>query len=205
MILFLSDNGASKETPTARVENYSDQIPVGGVDSFDSYGQGWAAVGNTPLKMFKGSSYEGGICTPMIAHWPKGIQSPGRVSYEPVHLIDLMPTMADLSGAALPKGLEGLSMLGQLQNRLDTREHPLYWEFNYGRAVRRGDMKLVAKGNSNWQLFNMANDRSETKDLSAQMPEVTSELAELWESWWLESTGYPFSKKRERNQKSKKL
>ena len=204
LILFLSDNGASKETPAARVKNYSDQVPVGGVDSFESYGQGWAAVGNTPFHMFKGSSYEGGICTPMIAHWPKGIQSPGRVSYEPVHLIDLMPTMADLSGATLPDGLEGLSLLGQLQNRSVTREHPLYWEFNYGRAVRRGDMKLVAKGNSKWQLFNIANDRSETKDLSAQMPEVTSELNELWEDWWQESTSYPFSEKRARTQQSKK-
>ena len=112
--------------------------------------------------------------------------------------------MADLSGATLPDGLEGLSLLGQLQNRSVTREHPLYWEFNYGRAVRRGDMKLVAKGNSKWQLFNIANDRSETKDLSAQMPEVTSELNELWEDWWQESTGYPFSEKRARTQQSKK-
>ena len=56
LILFLSDNGASKETPAAKVKNYSDQVPVGGVDSFESYGQGWAAVGNTPFNMFKGLS-----------------------------------------------------------------------------------------------------------------------------------------------------
>ena len=117
LILFLSDNGACAETPTKRVKNYSADVPVGGVESYESYGQGWACVGNTPLRKYKQDSFEGGICTAMVAHWPGGIQSPGRINREPVHLIDIMPTIAALSGAKSPANIPGVSIVPTFENK----------------------------------------------------------------------------------------
>ncbi|VGO20698.1 arylsulfatase [Pontiella sulfatireligans] len=198
LVLFLADNGACAETPTKRVKNYSDEVPIGGVESYESYGQGWAAVGNTPLRKFKQQSHEGGIGTAMIAHWPKGLAAPGRINRDRVHLIDIMPTIAALSGAKTPGNAQGISIVPALQNKPLKRDKDMYWEFGSGQAIRRGDMKLVTKNQKPWELYNLAIDRSETRNLASQMPELVQELSTSWNTWWMECTGSPYTGKKKK-------
>jgi arylsulfatase len=198
LVLFLADNGACAETPTKRVKNYSADVPFGGVDSYESYGQGWACVGNTPLRRFKTESFEGGNCTAMIAHWPKGITAPGRINRDPVHLIDIMPTAAALAGAKSPENAQGISIVPVFKNNPIRRDKDLFWEFGAGQAIRRGDMKLVTKNQKPWELYNLANDRSETRNLAAQMPELVQELESAWNTWWMDCTGTKYTGKQKK-------
>ena len=196
LILFLSDNGACAETPTKRVKNYSADVPVGGVESYESYGQGWACVGNTPLRKYKQDSFEGGICTAMVAHWPDGIRSPGRINREPVHLIDIMPTIAAISGANSPANIPGVSIVPTFENKPLSRDKDLFWQFGSGQAIRRGDMKLVTQKQKPWELYDLASDRSETRNLASQHPELVQELAKSWNKWWVDCTGSEYTGKK---------
>ena len=198
LILFLSDNGACAETPTNRVKNYSADVPVGGVESYESYGQGWACVGNTPLRKYKQDSFEGGICTAMVAHWPDGIRSPGRINREPVHLIDLMPTIAAISGAKSPDDLPGVSIVPAFNRNPIERDKDLFWQFGSGQAIRRGDMKLVTQKQRPWELYDLATDRTETKNLASQMPELVEQMETSWKRWWIDCTGSEYSSKQNR-------
>jgi arylsulfatase len=180
------------------VKNYSADVPVGGVESYESYGQGWACVGNTPLRKFKQDSYEGGICTAMIAHWPKGIAAPGRINREPVHLIDIMPTIAALSGAKTPANIPGVSIVPAFNNKPLARDKDMFWQFGSGQAIRRGDMKLVTQQQKPWELYNLASDRSETRNLAAQQPELVQELEKSWKKWWMDCTGAEYTGKKNR-------
>ena len=97
LIMFLSDNGACAETP--KVADVAPDAPMGTVASFVSYGQNWALVGNTPLRKWKTTSHEGGVCTPMVVHWPAGIKPQAGWNREPVHAIDILPTLVAVAGA----------------------------------------------------------------------------------------------------------
>ena len=109
LILFFSDNGSSAERDTRAFENYkpTGDEKVGSVMSYECIGREWAMVLNTPLAKYKRTSHEGGICTPMIAHWPNGISKTGTWNDQPVHLVDIMSTLTDIGDGVYPKKYNG--------------------------------------------------------------------------------------------------
>ena len=160
-------------------------------DTYIAYGRGWANVSNTPFREYKHWVHEGGISTPLIVHWPAAIQRKGELEHQPGHLIDIMATCVDLSGAHYPKEIngssiepmEGLSLrpafLGQPLQR-----DALYWEHEGNRAIRHGDWKLVAKSAQGpWELYRMDQDRSELHNLADQESSRVQELSIDWMAW----------------------
>ena len=194
LILFLSDNGACAEMPT--VEHVDPTAPMGGVGSFESYGQIWATVCNTPLRKWKTTSHEGGVGTPFIVHWPAGIEPQIEWNRDPAHVIDIMPTLVSLSGANYPgeskqvkiHPIEGVSLLPAFKGEMLERKNPLFFQYAKGAAIRDGQWKLVRLGTT-WELYDMAADRTETHNLAAKNPEVVKKMDAQWKSWWKDCTG----------------
>lgn len=159
----------------------------GPADTYIAYGQGWANVSNTPFREYKHWVHEGGISTPLIAHWPAGISRKGELERQPGHLIDLMPTCVELGGATYPKQfngqpidpMEGVSLLPAFAGQPMGR-HPIFWEHEGNRAMREGDWKLVAKGAAGrWELYDMSRDRTEMHDLAAEEPQRLASMTRL--------------------------
>ena len=165
---------------------------AGPADTAIGYGKGWATVSNTPFREYKHWTHEGGISTPLIAHWPDRITRHGDLEHTPSHLIDLMATAVDAAGAEYPttyhdgqsiKPMEGKSLIPAFLGKPIQRE-AIYWEHEGNRAVRAGDYKLVAKGSKgDWELYNIAEDRSEQNDLSDEQPEMAQKLAGMWQAY----------------------
>ena len=152
----------------------------GPADTYIGYGRGWANVSNTPFREYKHWVHEGGISTPLIAHWPAGIAGRGELRHEPGHLIDVMATCVDLAGATYPTEregesihpLEGVSLRPAFAGEPLDRKAPIFFEHEGNRAVRDGRWKLVAKGPAGaWELYDMVADRTELNDLAAEQPE----------------------------------
>lgn len=185
LILFVSDNGASAE-----VVNLDDYGAIGTLTRWTSLGPDWANVSNTPLRYYKNWSHEGGIKTPMIAHWPRGIQEAGRLATTPLHFIDFMATFVDLLKVDYPaqfnekrlNTLDGLSFLPVLMGDTINREQPLYWEWAKGRAIREGDWKAVAR-EEQWELYNLKDDPVEATDLAENHPEKLEQLKGKYNLW----------------------
>ncbi len=158
----------------------------GPADTYIAYGRGWANVSNTPFREYKHWVHEGGISTPLIVHWPKGISARGELRKQPGHLIDLMTTFVEVSGATYPKTatpLEGKSLLPAFANKPLSRE-AIYWEHEGNRAIRVGDWKAVAKGpNGKWELYDLSRDRTEAKDLAAREAAKLKDLVRQWETY----------------------
>jgi arylsulfatase A-like enzyme len=188
LILFMSDNGGNAESgPRGRLEGAN----PGGPGSTVFCGESWASLQNTPNRLYKHYNHEGGIATPLIAHWPAGIAAKGEFRKQPGHLVDIMATVADVSGAPYPaefkgrpiQAMEGRSLKGAFANQPIERE-AIYWEHEGNAAVRAGDWKLVRLGrNGKWELYDIAKDRTELHDLAAAQPEKAKELAAKWEAW----------------------
>ncbi len=166
-------------------------IMPGPEDTFISYGMNWANVSNTPFREYKHFVHEGGISTPLIAHWPNGIGRKGEKEHQPGHLIDIMATCVDVAGARYPESFagtriqppEGRSLRPAFAGRTVERD-AIFWEHEGNRALRSGKWKLVAKHPEGaWELYDMEKDRTELHDLAASNPEKTKELAEKWEAW----------------------
>lgn len=108
---------------------------------------------NTPLRLYKQYAHEGGTLTPMIAHWPRGINAHGTITCRTSHIVDLMPTVVELSGAEYPTEfanddvleMEGESLLSTMRGEREVRVKPIYWDFRGNHAVRDGNWKLVAE------------------------------------------------------------
>jgi arylsulfatase A-like enzyme len=184
-----TDFAAAGSTPSQTRDGYpvrmGDQVIPGPDDTYIAYGEGWANVSNTPFREYKHWVHEGGISTPLIAHWPRGISSKGELRNQPGHLIDIAATCLDLSGAQYPTSatpLEGRSLRPAFANRPIERE-AIFWEHEGNRAVRKGDWKLVAKHAQNWELYNIAKDRVESNNLAASEPEIFDELKKLYDSY----------------------
>ena len=227
LILYLQDNGGCHESygrhsrepidTTLTAEDMQtkmipdvtrDNRPVlmgqdvmpGGPDSFISYGRNWANVSNTPFRLYKTYVHEGGISTPLIAHWPKGIKAKNEWRNTPGHLIDIMATCADIGGASYPAEyngnkiipLEGKSLVPVFkEDKMEDRM--LFFEHLRNRAVRAGDWKLVAKKlEGPWELYNMKEDRTEMNNLIDQYPDKARELIDAWEEWALRAYVKPF-------------
>jgi arylsulfatase A-like enzyme len=188
LILFLSDNGGNAESgPDGRYEGQ----PPGSENSNIFCGQSWATLENTPFRRYKHFNHEGGISTPLIAHWPARIQTGGQLRSQPGHLIDIMATCVDVSGAAYPKEfrgnaiqpMEGRSLLPAFDNKPIQRD-ALFWEHEGNAAARVGDWKLVRLGrNGPWELYDLKADRTELHNLAATQPDRVKELAAKWDTW----------------------
>lgn len=174
------------------------------------YGENWANVSNTPFKEYKHYSHEGGISTPLIVHWPKGISGEGQgfrktkegpLYDSPAHLVDLMATAIDLSGTNYPDytdghkliPLEGISLRPSFTGIPLERGKPLFFEHEGNRAIRDGKWKLVSKGpTSAWELYDMEKDRTEMNDLSREERNRAAFMMHQWEQWAHERGVVPF-------------
>ena len=186
LILFLVDNGASHERPKRGSKN--ENAKWGSVGSFEAIGQSWANAINSPFRKWKVQGMEGGICTPLIAHWPDGIKlSKNAISREPCHLIDFVPTFIELAGNKVfyPKDLpkiDGVSLVPTfLGNRLKRKE-PLFFQYGSWQVLRDKEWKLVQRKKEPWQLYDLSKDRTETVDLASE----SSERVKLMERKWTE-------------------
>jgi arylsulfatase A-like enzyme len=190
LILFLSDNGGNAESgPDGRFNGN----PPGGPNSNLYLGMNWAALNNTPFRRFKHFTHEGGIATPLIAHWPRGIPRSRRhaIEHQPGHVVDVMATVVDATGATYPrefKGrtiqpMEGVSLRPAFAGGRIQRTQPICWEHEGNRAIRAGKWKLVSKFPDGWELYDMTADRVERTDLASRHPDVVKELAAAWEAW----------------------
>ncbi len=207
LVLFLSDNGGCAELlaesgwimdyvpPTRRGEavvpgNDPGRMP-GGEDTYMSYELPWANASNAPFRLFKHWVHEGGISTPLIVSWPRGMAGGGRLLHTPCHVIDIMATCLDAAGASYPDTfdghaitpLEGESLLDLLRGDRTSRLRPIVLEHEGNRAVRSEDWKLVCKHPGDWELYDMARDRTELHDLAAEHPDQVRELAEIYREW----------------------
>ncbi len=172
--------------------------------TYIAYGRNWATVSNTPFREYKSRNHEGGISTPLIAHWPKGITAKNELRHRPGHLIDIMATCVELSGATYPKEykgnkiqpMEGLSLAPSF-SKDENPDRMLLFE-HYGKAaIRKGDWKLVRLGHRKpWELYNIKNDRSEQKNLAEKEPKLAAELAEQWEKQARRTKIYPLPGKK---------
>ncbi len=187
LILFFSDNGAC---PYNRLNTTG--VAPGGADSDIAYDARWANMCNTPLRLYKQYAHQGGTLTPMIAHWPKMIQQNGALTSFPSHLVDIMPTLVEIAEASYPKEkngvailpMEGISLVPILKGeQIEQRDEPIFWEFWGNHAIRDGDWKLVAERSKPWELYNLAEDRSETQNLTETYPDRVAELERTYENW----------------------
>lgn len=190
LLVFLSDNGGNAEAGPRGT--YEGKNP-GGANSKVFLGQSWATLNNTPLRRYKHFTHEGGISTPLIVHWPAGIEKSrnGQLERQPGHLVDLMATVVDVTGAEYPeefKGhaiqpMEGVSLRPALAGEALERANPIFWEHEGNRAIRRGKWKAVMKLKGPWELYDIEADRTEQKNLVEEQPELAKELIAAWEAW----------------------
>ena len=177
-----------------------EDVMPGGPDSFIGYGLDWANVSNTPFRLYKHYVHEGGISTPLIAHWPKGIKAKNEWRHTPAHLIDVMATCIDIGKASYPSTyngnkiipVEGKNLISIFEDD-SMDERMIFFEHERNRAVRAGKWKLVAKGlDGNWELYDMKADRTEMNDLAAKEPDKAKELEIAWEQWAQRAFVKPF-------------
>jgi arylsulfatase len=187
-------------------------VTPGAADTYIAYGKPWANASNTPFRLYKHWNHEGGISTPMIAHWPAQISRHGELEKQPGHLIDLMATCVDVGQAKYPaefRGekilpLEGRSLVTAFQGKKIERE-ALYWEHEGNRAIRQGDWKLVAKGaDGPWELYNMADDRTEMHNLAEVNADRVEQMAADWDAYAQRANVYPLVPYNNKKAKDKK-
>jgi len=189
LVLFLSDNGGCAE-----LIHITQDVPPGPVNSYRSVDPPWANAQNSPFRKYKRWDHEGGISTPLIAHWPNQIK-PGQITDQVGHIIDIMATCIELAAAEYPLSydrhsvlpLEGKSLLPIFRGEQRTGHDALFWQFGTSRAARAGKWKLVAADASRWELYDMVQDRTELHDLAPVHPQVVNELAGQWRGWAVRS------------------
>jgi len=203
IIFFLSDNGASAEI-MIRGDTHDPNVPAGSAASYLCLGPGWSSAANTPFRRHKVWNHEGGIATPLIVHWAKGIDKPGTLRHDQGHVVDLVPTLLDLLGIAPPKQIRGadvpsypgVSLLPAIRGADKNVERDyIYFHHSGNAALRVGNWKILytktgepnshvqaeqSTGTSGWSLYDMSTDRCEQVDLADKQPEKLSEMLKQW-------------------------
>ena len=203
LILFLADNGASSERgyppgfdrpghnrngeeiiyPNQKYNRPGDELTWGYL------GDAWAGALNAPFRYWKRESFEGGICSPFIMHWPEGLRGKeNTINYGVSHVIDILPTFLEITATSYPDRvngfkttpIEGRSMLPLIKGEANATNDTLFWEHETGKALRIGDWKISALIGGEWELFNLAKDRTETNNLAAIMGEKVEEMEAVW-------------------------
>lgn len=227
LIMFLSDNGASPENiglkngitclggkaetrEGAKIQvGYGQGIYPGPENTFQGYGPSWANASCTPFTWWKTMSHEGGVATPFIAHWPKGIRNRGTInSGDFAHLIDLMPTCLDAAGVDYPNGSDspdGISILGNLTKGEALPARVVFNEFANKAFVRDGQWKLVTRSvrSDKWELYDMQVDPSELNDLAEAEPERLTRMKQDYTEWYAGTGIKPSVKKKDKKTKTK--
>lgn len=206
LVIFLSDNGACAEKIAAgwydipshtrdgkgiKVGNEDHSVFAGPNEVWQSYGLPWANVSDTPFQLYKHFTHEGGIATPFITYWPSVIKHPIISTNQTGHITDIMPTLVELAGAKHPdhfqnhtiQPLEGTSLLPVFEGKVREHPSPIFWEHEGNRAIRLNQWKLVARHGHEWELYDAVKDRTELKNLAANLPEKVKELSALYEAW----------------------
>ena len=191
LILFLSDNGTDSFSVADGEMLQRDLLP-GDPHSNWQPGTGWAYASVTPWRLYKISQHAGGVTTGAIAWWPGGGGGkPGRISHQPLHMIDVLPTFLHASGAALTDAaVSGESFLALLRGVSRQRKEPLFFQFADNRALRTADWTLAEVDGVGWELFS-ASDPTESENVAARHPAMVSALAAQWLVWWREQSGKP--------------
>ncbi len=225
LVVLMSDNGASAEggaggsfnemyffnfVPESLEENLARIGDLGTPRASNHYPWGWAWAGNTPLKRFKRDTHEGGVCDPLIVHWPARFGRPGQTRHQYVHAVDVTPTILALLGIEAPARIEGVdqapfhgvSFAATLGDSALASPHTTqYYEMLGSRALYHDGWKavvyhppaaIVYDGSDAtrpfeadvWELYHVAEDFSECHDLAARHPD---KLAELQALWWQEA------------------
>jgi arylsulfatase len=188
LIFFASDNGASAEKLN-RGDRNDPSAPPGSAKSFLCIEPPWANLANAPLRKSKIFTHEGGIATPLIVHWPAGFTPRGELRQTPGHLVDIVPTLLELTALTAPTSfhgeprppLSGRSLVPALASDVRIERDGLWWHHQGNRAFRVGDWKIVASGpDAPWEFYNLATDRGESHDLAADQPQRVREMAALW-------------------------
>ncbi|MBI1372405.1 MAG: sulfatase-like hydrolase/transferase [Phycisphaera sp.] len=211
LIMVLSDNGACAEQPSRfgpgfdrngglrngepvhYVKNDADEVMMPGPENvYTGIGPRWANVGNTPFRWWKAEEYHGGVMTPLIVHWPAGLKvKPGSITHQPGHVIDIMATCVDLAGATYPTRykdhditpMEGRSLRPIFEGEQRAGHEAIYFEHFGGASIRMGDWKLVRHNGKPWELYNLAEDLTETHDVAASQAERVASMKAKWEQW----------------------
>lgn len=213
LIIFLADNGACAEDIPEGVTvdvlvnqlmlarshtrggepvqfGNNPKVSPGPENTYQSYGKAWANLSNTPFRLYKHFIHEGGIATPLIVHWPRGIADRGAVRHTPGYLPDIMATLLEVSQTDYPSSwqgnpvapLEGHSLAGAFTAELASRP-PMFWEHEGNSAVRIGSWKLVRRHPGDWELYDLDADRTELRDLAAQEPQRVRDMAAQYDAW----------------------
>lgn len=213
IIMIMSDNGASPEVPSwkagyDRPSHTRDGRPMlreadlrekphllGTEESYTGIGPSWANAVNTPYRFWKKESYEGGVQTPLVVHWPSGLGAePGGFADPLSHVMDLMPTFLDLADVAYPsefKGrplqpMGGRSLRRTLEGEVEVGHEKLYFEHVKGRAIRTLEWKAVALCDkpTDWKLYRVEEDPTEMRDVAGSYPDQHKALVEDWNQWY---------------------
>lgn len=190
LVVFASDNGTSAEFVN-RGDRHQPSAAPGSAGSFLCLGPGWSTVGNTPFRLHKSWVHEGGISTPFIVHWPRGIASRGELRHAVGHLIDFVPTVLDLLGLQPERSwngseapvLPGRSLRPAFAADVPVSRDFLFFHHEHNRALRIGDWKLVSKrpGTNDYELYDLGRDRGERVNLAGSEPERASAMARRWQ------------------------
>ena len=188
LILFASDNGASAEI-MVRNGGHDPQAAPGSAATYLCLGPGFSSACNTPHRRHKTWVHEGGISTPLIAHWPAGITAKNELRHTPAHFIDFVPTVLELVGVEKPKewkgeaipAAPGRSLVPAFAKDETITRDSLWWLHEDNRAIRVGDWKLVAAKGDPWELYDLKTDRAEQHNLASKMPEKVTEMEQAWQ------------------------
>lgn len=185
LIIFVSDNGAcpyDRNNVGQNKEPY--QADVTWSDS-----TGWAWARNSPFRFYKQNQFEGGIATPAIVHWPAGLKTkPGTLVHTPAHLVDILPTLVDVSNSIMPATfpertltpLAGVSLTPIFAGGNLSHRPPIHFLFSADRGLRDGDWKIVSFKRGPWELYNIANDRAELDNLAKDHPDLVEQMVNAW-------------------------
>ena len=216
IIIFLADNGASPEivnvpgydrpsqTRNGQTMKYDAAVSteeIGSEISYTGIGPNWANASCTPYKYWKMESYEGGIHTPMIVHWPAGLKmKKGSLSEAMGHVSDILPTLLEASGTKYPAqyhnntltSLDGFSLMPVLTGKTTRGRDSIFFQHANGMAFINDNWKIVSKSGNTaaWELYDLSRDKNETKNLATAQPDLFKEMIASWDRWYGEMKRY---------------